>query len=92
MIDIGDDINKDDINSPVWGVFAGAGLDIWILFVDVSYELSVPDVQTSFTNIDFGKTNGYLRMLELELGCSFDRRLWMLRDNNLLGIRLFRYF
>ncbi len=58
VIDTGDDINKDDINSPAWGVFAGAGLDIWILFVDVSYEWSVTDVQTSFTNIDFGKTNG----------------------------------
>jgi hypothetical protein len=58
VIDTGDNINKDDINSPAWGVFAGAGLDIWILFVDVSYEWSVTDVQTSFTNIDFGKTNG----------------------------------
>jgi hypothetical protein len=58
VIDTGDDINKDDINSTAWGVFAGAGLDIWILFVDVSYEWSVTDIQTSFTNIDFGKTNG----------------------------------
>ena len=58
VIDTGEDIDKADINSPAWGVFAGAGLDIWILFVDVSYEWSVTDVQTSFTNIDFGKTNG----------------------------------
>ena len=58
LTDAGEDINKDNINSPAWGVFAGAGLDIWLLFVDVSYEWSVTDIQTSFTNIDFGKTNG----------------------------------
>jgi hypothetical protein len=58
VTDSGEGVNKDDINSPAWGVFAGAGLDIWILFVDVSYEWSVTDLQTNFTNIDFGKTNG----------------------------------
>ena len=58
LTDVGDDIDKDDFNSPAWGVFAGAGVDFWMLFVDVSYEWSVTDVQTSFTNIDFGKTNG----------------------------------
>ena len=58
VTDTGTDINKDEVNSTAWGVFAGAGLDIWILFVDISYEWSVTDVQTSFTNIDFRKTNG----------------------------------
>lgn len=58
VVDTSEGVNKEDINSPAWGVFAGAGLNIWILFVDVSYEWSVTDVQTSFTNIDFGKTNG----------------------------------
>lgn len=58
VTDAGEDINKDDVNSAAWGVFAGAGLDIWILFIDVSYEWSVTDIQTNFTNIDFGKTNG----------------------------------
>ncbi len=58
VTDVGDDINKDDITSPAWGVFAGAGVDIWLLFLDVSYEWSVTDIQTSFTNIDFGRTNG----------------------------------
>ncbi len=58
VTDTGENVNKDDINSPAWGVFAGAGLDIWLIFIDVSYEWSVTDIQTSFTNIDFGKTNG----------------------------------
>lgn len=58
VTDTGEDFDKNDISSPAWGVFAGAGLDLWILFVDVSYEWSVTDIQTSFTNIDFGKTNG----------------------------------
>jgi len=58
VTDTSDDININNINSPAWGLFAGAGLDIWFLFVDVSYEWSVTDIQTSFTNIEFGKTNG----------------------------------
>jgi hypothetical protein len=58
VTDTGDDLVKNDVNSPAWGVFAGAGLDIWKLFLDVSYEWSVTDIQSSFTNIDFGKTNG----------------------------------
>lgn len=36
--------DKDDFESPTWGVFAGAGLDIWILFVDLKYEWSLTDV------------------------------------------------
>lgn len=30
-----------DINNTQWGVFAGAGVDIWKLFFDVSYEWSL---------------------------------------------------
>ena len=50
--------DKDDFNSPAWGVFAGAGLDIWILFVDVKYEWSLTDV-ASVTDFDIGKHKGF---------------------------------
>ena len=46
--------SKDDFKSPTWGVFAGAGLDIWILFLDVKYEWSLTDV-SSITDFDIGK-------------------------------------
>lgn len=50
--------DKSDFNSPSWGVFAGAGLDIWILFLDVKYEWSLTDV-TSITDFDIGKHKGF---------------------------------
>ncbi|MFC3416330.1 outer membrane beta-barrel protein [Algoriphagus hitonicola] len=53
------DINPDELNSPAWGVFAGTGLNIWILFVDLSYEWSVNDISPAFAQIDFGRTNGF---------------------------------
>lgn len=53
------DFNKEDLNSPAWGVFAGTGLNIWILFVDLSYEWSVNDISPAFAQIDFGRTNGF---------------------------------
>lgn len=51
-------VDKDDFNSPSWGVFAGAGLDIWILFLDVKYEWSLTDV-ASVTDFDIGKHKGF---------------------------------
>ncbi|WP_297336924.1 outer membrane beta-barrel protein [Algoriphagus sp.] len=53
------DINPDELNDPAWGVFAGTGLNIWILFVDLSYEWSVNDISPAFAQIDFGRTNGF---------------------------------
>ena len=50
--------DKSDFNSPSWGVFAGAGLDIWILFLDVKYEWSLTDV-ASITDFDIGKHKGF---------------------------------
>lgn len=50
--------DKSDFNSPTWGVFAGAGLDIWILFLDVKYEWSLTDV-ASITDFDIGKHKGF---------------------------------
>jgi Outer membrane protein beta-barrel domain len=52
----GDDIDKDDINTAQWGVFAGAGLDFWIMFIDASYEWSLTDVQKDISNINLGQT------------------------------------
>jgi Outer membrane protein beta-barrel domain len=39
-----DDNYGVDINKTNWGVFAGAGLDIWKIFVDVSYEWSLSEL------------------------------------------------
>ncbi len=50
--------DKEDFNSPSWGVFAGAGLDVWILFLDVKYEWSLTDV-ASITDFDIGKHKGF---------------------------------
>jgi len=51
-------LDKDDFESPTWGVFAGAGLDIWILFLDLQYEWSLTDV-TSVTQFDLGKSRSF---------------------------------
>lgn len=47
-----------DLNKTNFGVFAGAGLDIWKIFVDASYEWSVTDIQKNTSQIDWGKTRG----------------------------------
>ncbi len=59
LTSVDDGLDKDDINSPAWGVFAGAGLDFWILFLDASYEWSVTDIQKDLSAIDLGRTNGF---------------------------------
>lgn len=42
-----DNYNPDfDLNKTNWGVFAGAGLDIWKIFVDVSYEWSLSELSS----------------------------------------------
>lgn len=53
---VGDAIDKDNVTSPTWGVFAGAGLDFWIMFAEASYEWSLSNVTTDVANIDFGKS------------------------------------
>lgn len=45
-----------DINKAQWGVFAGAGVDIWKIFVDVSYEWSLSKLSTDIDATDIGKT------------------------------------
>lgn len=58
LTSVDDDLNKDDFSSPQWGVFAGAGLDIAIIYVDLSYQWSVTDIQKDVSQIDLGKSNG----------------------------------
>ena len=49
----------DDFTSPTYGLFAGAGVDISIIFVDLSYEWSLSDVGAEST-IDVGQTRTFL--------------------------------
>lgn len=50
------DLDKDDFKSASWGVFAGAGLDITIVFVEVSHEWSLTNIQKDVSQIDIGKS------------------------------------
>lgn len=59
VTDVSDDIEKDDVNSAQWGTFAGVGLDIWLIFLDMSYEWSLTNVQKDVSQIDFGKTRTF---------------------------------
>lgn len=64
---VGDALEKDNITSPTWGVFAGAGVDFWIMFADLSYEWSLTNVSKDVANIDFGKS----RTLFFTVGLKF---------------------
>jgi hypothetical protein len=52
----GDDLDKDNVESPTWGAFAGAGFDFWIAFVEASYEWSL---NNSLRNIEVGKSQTF---------------------------------
>ncbi len=54
-----DGLNKDDIESPQWGVFAGAGLDLTIFYLDLSYQWSLNNLQTDVSQIDLGKSRSF---------------------------------
>jgi hypothetical protein len=54
----GNSLTKDQIESPQWGVFAGAGVDIAIFYIDLSYQWSLTNVQKDITQIDLGKSKG----------------------------------
>ena len=51
-----ENINKDSVNTSNFGLFAGAGLDFWKLFLDVSYEWSLTNIQKDVGAIDVGKS------------------------------------
>jgi hypothetical protein len=53
---VGDGIDKNEINKSNFGVFAGAGLDFWKLFIDLSYEWSLTNVQKNVSLIDVGNS------------------------------------
>jgi hypothetical protein len=50
------DLDKDDFESASWGVFAGAGLDFTMFFLDIQYEWSLTNVTKDINTIDVGKT------------------------------------
>lgn len=45
-----------DLKKANWGLFAGAGIDIWKLFVDVSYEWSLSELSTNVNNVQIGNS------------------------------------
>jgi hypothetical protein len=47
---------KSDYTSPTWGVYAGAGVDFLIAFIDFKYEWSLTNVSSSITNADIGES------------------------------------
>ena len=51
--------SKDDFTSPTWGVFAGAGLDIFMFFVDLQYEWSLSDV-SKLSTVDIGQNRSFI--------------------------------
>ena len=53
---VSDDIDKDEINKSNFGVFAGAGVDFWKLYMDLSYEWSLTNVQKDVSAIDIGNS------------------------------------
>jgi hypothetical protein len=52
-------LSKDNFTSPTWGVFAGAGLDIFMFFLDLQYEWSLSDV-SSLSTVDIGKSRSFI--------------------------------
>jgi hypothetical protein len=51
-------LTKDDLESPTFGVFAGAGVDIAIVFVDLKYEWSLTDV-SKLSTVDIGQGRSF---------------------------------
>jgi hypothetical protein len=56
LTSVGDNLDKDDFEKANFGVFAGAGIDVWKLFLDLSYEWSMTNVQSDVSQIDIGKS------------------------------------
>lgn len=49
------DFDKDDFNTASWGVYAGAGVDIMMFYMDFQYEWSLSQVGDAST-VDVGKS------------------------------------
>ncbi|ULQ56551.1 PorT family protein [Flavihumibacter rivuli] len=67
---VGDELDEDAIEKTNWGLFAGAGVDIWKIFIDLSYEWSLTNVQKDVEAIDVGKARSlYIQAgLRLNIG------------------------
>ena len=50
------DLDLDDFNKAQWGLFAGAGVDISMFFLDIKYEWSLTNLQSDIDDIDIGKS------------------------------------
>jgi len=59
-------ISGDDFKDAGWAVFAGAGANIAMLFVDLQYEWSLSDITK--TNVDVGKSNSIFINVGIRLG------------------------
>ena len=55
----GDDLPKSLVNTTSWGLHAGAGLDLFMFFLDLSYEWSLTNIQKDISQIDVGKTRTF---------------------------------
>jgi len=54
-----DDLPKSLVNTTSWGLHAGAGLDLFMFFLDLSYEWSLTNIQKDISDIDVGKTRTF---------------------------------
>jgi len=59
---------EDQVKKSNFGLFAGAGVDFWKLFVDVSYEWSLTNVQKDVNTIDVGNSRSLYISAGLRLG------------------------
>jgi hypothetical protein len=59
--------DKSAYSSPAWGVFAGAGVDFLIFFVDLKYEWSLTNVQKDISQIDLGKSRSFFANVGVKL-------------------------
>jgi len=59
---------EDNVKKNNFGLFAGAGVDFWKLFVDVSYEWSLTNVQKDVNTIDVGNSRSLYVTAGLRLG------------------------
>ncbi|MDF2191438.1 outer membrane beta-barrel protein [Paraflavitalea sp. CAU 1676] len=61
------DLDKDAFNTATWGLYAGAGVDIMMFYMDFQYEWSLSKVGDDVTVADVGKT----RSLFINAGIRF---------------------
>jgi Outer membrane protein beta-barrel domain len=53
------DLNKDNFNKFIWGIDAGAGIDVWLLFLDIGYEWGLSPVFKESVDPDKAKNNAW---------------------------------